>query len=141
MALCRSDPGFPTYKAMIQVAGGVGVPVPLRPDGASFDMDAMRAAVTPATRLIVLNSPANPTAGSLARPPVRLVVRASRRRRPRTLTRSFVRSFIFARSFFVFFRLFLFICALNFGRRALHHRDIRRTHDARTTRMRVVLTR
>lgn len=57
------DPGFPTYKAMIQVAGGVGVPVPLRPDGASFDMDAMRAAVTPATKLIVLNSPANPTGG------------------------------------------------------------------------------
>ena len=57
------DPGFPTYKAMIQVAGGVGVPVPLRPDGASFDMDAMRAAVTEKTKLIVLNSPANPTGG------------------------------------------------------------------------------
>ena len=36
-------------------------PVPLRPDGASFDMDAFRAAITPATKLIVLNSPANPT--------------------------------------------------------------------------------
>lgn len=57
------DPGFPTYKAMIQVAGGVAVPVPLRPDGASFDMAAMRAAVTPSTKLIVLNSPANPTGG------------------------------------------------------------------------------
>jgi aspartate/methionine/tyrosine aminotransferase len=57
------DPGFPTYKAMIQVAGGIGVPVPLRPDGASFDMAALRAAVTPDTRLIVLNSPANPTGG------------------------------------------------------------------------------
>jgi aspartate/methionine/tyrosine aminotransferase len=62
------DEGFPTYKAMIQVAGGVGVPVPLRADGASFDMAAFRAAVTPKTRLIVLNSPANPTGGRVCQP-------------------------------------------------------------------------
>jgi aspartate/methionine/tyrosine aminotransferase len=32
------DPGFPTYKAMIEVAGGVPMPVPMREDGASFNM-------------------------------------------------------------------------------------------------------
>ena len=57
------DPGFPTYKAMVQVARGTCVPVRLRRDGASFDMDALRSAVGPNTRLLVLNSPGNPTGG------------------------------------------------------------------------------
>ena len=57
------DPGFPTYKAMILVCGGVPVPVPLRPDGSSFDMAAFQAVVTHKTRLIIINSPANPTGG------------------------------------------------------------------------------
>ena len=71
------DPGFPTYRAMIQVAGAVPVPVPLRPDGASFDMDAFRAAITPATKLIVLNSPANPTGGVMPSDDVEEVARAA----------------------------------------------------------------
>jgi len=58
------DPGFPTYAAMIAVAGGVPVPVPLREEkDFSFDLQAFDAAVGPQTRLIVLNSPANPTGG------------------------------------------------------------------------------
>lgn len=72
------DPGFPTYRAMIQVAGAVPVPVPLRPDGASFDMDAFRAAVTPATKLIVLNSPANPTGGVMPSEDVEEVARVAK---------------------------------------------------------------
>ena len=49
---------------MIQVAGAGRRPrCPLRPTAPSFDMDAFRAAITPATKLIVLNSPANPTGG------------------------------------------------------------------------------
>ena len=71
------DPGFPTYRAMIQVAGAVPVPVPLRPDGASFDMDAFRAAITPATKLIVLNSPANPTGGVMPSGDVEEVARVA----------------------------------------------------------------
>ena len=71
------DPGFPTYRAMIQVAGAVPVPVPLRPDGASFDMDAFRAAITPATKLIVLNSPANPTGGVMPSDDVEEVARVA----------------------------------------------------------------
>jgi len=60
------DPGFPTYAAMIAVAGGVPVPVPLREDkDFSFDLEAFDARVGPRTRLIVLNSPANPTGGVL----------------------------------------------------------------------------
>ena len=71
------DPGFPTYRAMTQVAGAVPVPVPLRPDGASFDMDAFRAAITPATKLIVLNSPANPTGGVMPSDDVEEVARVA----------------------------------------------------------------
>ena len=58
------DPGFPTYAAMIGVAGGVPVPVPLREtESFSFDLDAFDDLVNERTRLIVLNSPANPTGG------------------------------------------------------------------------------
>ena len=45
------DPGFPTYRAMIEVAGATPVPVPLRPDGASFDMAAFRSKVSDRTKL------------------------------------------------------------------------------------------
>jgi aspartate/methionine/tyrosine aminotransferase len=58
------DPGFPTYKAMIDIAGGVPVPVPLCEENKfSFDLNVFDAAINRRTRLIVLNSPANPTGG------------------------------------------------------------------------------
>jgi aspartate/methionine/tyrosine aminotransferase len=60
------DPGFPTYAAMIGVAGGVGVPVKLREEtGFAFDLDGFDEAVNERTRLIILNSPGNPTGGVL----------------------------------------------------------------------------
>ena len=60
------DPGFPTYRAMIEVAGGVPVPVPLLEEQAfSFDLEAFDRLISERTRLIVLNSPANPTGGVL----------------------------------------------------------------------------
>jgi len=57
------DPGFPTYANMIKVVGGVIVPVGLNADCSSFDMAALAAAVTPKTRVLILNSPSNPTGG------------------------------------------------------------------------------
>jgi len=58
------DPGFPTYAAMIGVAGGRAVPVPvLEERGFSFDLAAFDRAVSPRTKVIILNSPANPTGG------------------------------------------------------------------------------
>ena len=58
------DPGFPSYQATIQLAGGVPVPVPLKEEsGFSFDLEAFDALIGPRTRLIVLNSPSNPTGG------------------------------------------------------------------------------
>lgn len=62
------DPGFPTYPDMIRVAGGVPVPIPLRErSGFSFDLEAFDRLAGPRTRLIVLNSPGNPTGGVLPR--------------------------------------------------------------------------
>ncbi len=58
------DPGFPTYEATIGLAGGAGVPVPLVEErGYDLDLAALEAAISPRTRLILLNSPGNPTGG------------------------------------------------------------------------------
>jgi aspartate aminotransferase len=58
------DPGFPTYHAMIRVAGGTPVPVTLREENQfSFDLDVFDSKISDKTKLIVLNSPANPTGG------------------------------------------------------------------------------
>lgn len=58
------NPGFPTYQAMIRVAGGVPVAVPLLEEkGFSFDLEALETLLTDRTRMIILNSPGNPTGG------------------------------------------------------------------------------
>jgi aspartate/methionine/tyrosine aminotransferase len=58
------DPGFPTYEAMIRVAGGVPVAVPLlEENNFSFDLQAFDKLVSKRTKLVILNSPSNPTGG------------------------------------------------------------------------------
>jgi aspartate/methionine/tyrosine aminotransferase len=58
------NPGFPTYEAMIRVAGGIPVPVPLLEENQfSFDLDVFDKKISDRTKLIVLNSPGNPTGG------------------------------------------------------------------------------
>jgi aspartate aminotransferase len=58
------SPGFPTYEAVIRVAGGQPVPVPLKEENNfSFDLDAFHRLVSKRTRLVILNSPSNPTGG------------------------------------------------------------------------------
>ena len=74
------DPGFPTYAAMIGVAGGVPVPVRLREEtGFAFDLGVFDDAVSDRTRLIILNSPGNPTGGVLSRDVLRHIAEAARR--------------------------------------------------------------
>ncbi|MEV4194320.1 pyridoxal phosphate-dependent aminotransferase [Streptomyces toxytricini] len=57
------EPYYDSYAACIAMAGATRVPVTLRPHGGAFalDPDELRAAVTPRTRLLLLNSPHNPT--------------------------------------------------------------------------------
>jgi N-succinyldiaminopimelate aminotransferase len=55
------EPYYDSYAACISMAGAVRRPVTLRPPDYALDVDALRAAATPRTRLILLNSPHNPT--------------------------------------------------------------------------------
>jgi aspartate/methionine/tyrosine aminotransferase len=58
------DPGFPIYRSMIAYTGATPVPVRLFEDrGFAFDAAEVLAQITPATRLLIVNSPANPTGG------------------------------------------------------------------------------
>src|SRR3954449_2300243 len=58
------DPGFPIYRSMIEFTGATPIPVPIREaNGFAFSADETLSLVTERTRLIILNSPANPTGG------------------------------------------------------------------------------
>lgn len=63
------EPYYDSYAASIAMAGGTRVPVTLRPDAGAFrlDLDELRAAVTPRTRLLLVNTPHNPTGTVLTR--------------------------------------------------------------------------
>lgn len=74
------EPYYDSYAACIAMAGGVRVPVTLRPPGFRLDLAALRAAVTPRTRLILLNTPHNPTGAVLTRAELEAVAELARRR-------------------------------------------------------------
>ncbi len=58
------DPGFPIYRSMIEYTGARPVPVPIREEnGFAFSAEETLKLITPQTRLLILNSPANPTGG------------------------------------------------------------------------------
>ena len=58
------DPGFPIYRAMIEFTGATPIPVPIREEnGFAFSAEETLRLITPKTRLIIVNSPANPTGG------------------------------------------------------------------------------
>ncbi len=58
------DPGFPIYRSMIEFTGATPVPIPVREEnGFAFSAEETLKLITPKTRLIIVNSPANPTGG------------------------------------------------------------------------------
>ena len=58
------DPGFPIYRSMIEHTGATAVPVPIREaNGFAFSAEETLSLITPRTRLLIINSPANPTGG------------------------------------------------------------------------------
>ena len=62
------NPGFPIYESVIAFTGAKPVPIDLHEEtGFAFDAEEVLAKITPATRLLILNSPANPTGGVVPR--------------------------------------------------------------------------
>jgi len=58
------DPGFPIYRSMIDFTGATAVPIPIREENDfAFSAEETLALITPATRLLIVNSPANPCGG------------------------------------------------------------------------------
>jgi aspartate/methionine/tyrosine aminotransferase len=71
------NPGFPIYESMIEFVGGHAVPLRLREERAfRLDVNELAGKITPRTRLIILNSPANPTGGVLTEQDIRDVAAA-----------------------------------------------------------------
>ncbi len=75
LALCEEgdeviypNPGFPIYESMIDFTGATAVPLPLVEEkGFAFSIEDLVARITPRTKLLILNSPANPTGGVIPR--------------------------------------------------------------------------
>jgi aspartate/methionine/tyrosine aminotransferase len=90
------DPGFPIYESVINFVGGRAVGVPLREaTGFNFDMDFFEAHVTPRTKLIIINSPQNPTGGVLEKAQIARIAAVARERDIPVLTDEIYRHFLY----------------------------------------------
>jgi aspartate/methionine/tyrosine aminotransferase len=62
------NPGFPIYESMVDYVGAKRVPIPLKEEnGFAFDPDQLESLIPPRTRMVVINSPQNPTGGMVPR--------------------------------------------------------------------------
>jgi aspartate/methionine/tyrosine aminotransferase len=74
------NPGFPTYESMIDFVGARAVPMALREEkGFSFDPDEFVSLINANTKLIILNSPGNPTGGVMSRADLEVVAELATR--------------------------------------------------------------
>jgi aspartate/methionine/tyrosine aminotransferase len=70
------NPGFPIYESVIKFTGATPVPLPLlEKDGFGFSAEALLSRITPKTRLIIINSPANPTGGASSKDEIEKLVK------------------------------------------------------------------
>ncbi|MBV8819829.1 MAG: pyridoxal phosphate-dependent aminotransferase, partial [Acidobacteriaceae bacterium] len=75
------NPGFPIYESMINFLGATPVPMPLLEErGFSFDLDLFREKLSAKTKLIILNSPQNPTGGVIPAADIRAIAELVRDR-------------------------------------------------------------
>src|SRR6059036_246456 len=94
------NPGFPIYESVINFVGGVPVPIPLREDsGLGFDLELFERRVSPKTKLIVINSPENPTGGVLDRDQLERIASIAVARRILVLTDEIYREFLYEGEF------------------------------------------
>jgi aspartate/methionine/tyrosine aminotransferase len=90
------NPGFPIYESVINFVGGVPVAIPLREaNGFGFDLELFAARVSPRTKLIVINSPQNPTGGVLERAQLEQIATIAAERRIPVLTDEIYRDFLY----------------------------------------------
>ncbi len=69
------DPGFPIYRSMIEYTGATPVPIVLREENEfSFSADEVLSQITEKTRLIIINSPGNPTGGAVPESEIKQLV-------------------------------------------------------------------
>jgi aspartate aminotransferase len=70
------NPGFPIYESVIKFTGATPVPLPLlEKDAFGFSAEALLSRITPKTRLIIINSPANPTGGASSKEEIEKLVK------------------------------------------------------------------
>ena len=77
------DPGYPIYESLTRFVGATPVPIPIRMDHEfRLDVDELESLITPKTRMLVINSPANPTGGVLTRGDLERIAAAREPPRP-----------------------------------------------------------
>src|SRR2546422_1335918 len=90
------NPGFPIYESVINFVGGVPVPIPLREEsGFGFDLELFERRVSSKTKLIVINSPENPTGGVLDRDQLERIAAIAAARGILVLTDEIYRQFLY----------------------------------------------
>src|SRR5438876_7192808 len=94
------NPGFPIYESVINFVGGVPVPIPLREEsGFGFDLELFERRVSSKTKLIVINSPENPTGGVLDRAQLERIAAIAVARKIPVLTDEIYRQFLYEGEF------------------------------------------
>jgi aspartate/methionine/tyrosine aminotransferase len=90
------NPGFPIYESVINFVGGVPVPIPLREEtGFGFDLGELERRVSKKTKLIIINSPENPTGGVLSPEDVGRIADLARHFRVPVLSDEIYRRFLY----------------------------------------------
>jgi len=90
------NPGFPIYESVINFVGGVPVPIPLREaNGFGFDMELFEKKISSRTKLIIINSPQNPTGGVLERNQIERIAAIAAERRIPVLSDEIYRRFLY----------------------------------------------
>jgi aspartate/methionine/tyrosine aminotransferase len=98
------NPGFPIYESVVHFVGGVPVPIPLREEqDFGFDLALLEQRVSSRTKLIIINSPENPTGGVLDRGQIERIARLATERNIPVLTDEIYRQFLYEGEFVSFY--------------------------------------